>query len=388
MSNYPILDLPEWKRAVIKVGSALISPDNNKCETKYLLHIANFINRSRQMGKEVIIVSSGAVAAGQTLQNKFPVNTPRSIPMKQALAAIGQPGMFSLWDKLFDFPCAQILITLEDFIDRKRYVNVKNTINEVLRLDSLPIINENDTVAVHELKLGDNDNLAAHVADLANADLLVLCTDIDGLYTGDPTKNEEAKLIPEINEINEEIYSLAGDSSNPIATGGMLTKVEAAEKAVQRGINTAIINGKVFKNFDYLLHNKVHGSLFHRTRNPRAAKKNWILHSLPSEGEIIIDKGAAKALKKDYASLLPSGILEVRGKFRKGDAVKIFTQQKGKNKPIAKGITQYDSEGLTKIKGKHSSEIQSVLGYFNSDTIIQRDDLVLLKNITHKEYIR
>lgn len=388
MSYNRLLNLPDWKRAVIKIGSALISPGNNKCETKYLLHIANFINRSRQQGREVIIVSSGAVAAGQTLQDKFPINTPRSIPMKQALAAIGQPGMFSLWDKLFDFPCAQILITLEDFIDRKRYVNVKNTINEVLRLDSLPIINENDTVAVHELKLGDNDNLAAHVADLANADLLVLCSDIDGLYTADPAKNKDAKLIPEIKEINADTYSLAGDSSNPIATGGMKTKIEAAEKAVQRGIYTTIINGKNYKNFDHLLENKVYGTLFHRTRNPRAAKKNWILHSLPSEGQIIVDQGAARALKIDCASLLASGILEVRGKFKKGDAVKIICEKPGEKKTIAKGITQYDSDGLQKIKGKHSSDIQSILGYFNSDTIIQRDDLVLLEKITHKEDIR
>ncbi|HMA63132.1 MAG TPA: glutamate 5-kinase [bacterium] len=388
MSNDRLLNLPEWKRVVLKVGSALISPENNKCGTQYLLHIANFINQTRQLGKEVIIVSSGAVAAGQTLQDKFPINTPRSIPMKQALAAIGQPGMFSLWDKLFDFPCAQILITLEDFMDRKRYVNVKNTINEVLRMNALPIINENDTVAVHELKVGDNDNMAAHVADLADADLLVLCSDIDGLYTGDPSDDENAELIPEIREINAEIYALAGDSSNPMATGGMQTKIEAAEKAVQRGINTAIINGQDYKNFDHLLNNKLYGSLFYRTRNPRAAKKNWILHTLPSEGHIIVDKGAAAAIRQDNASLLPSGILEIEGKFNKGDAVKIVSQHKGERETVAKGITQYDSAGLEKIKGVHSSQIQSVLGYFNSDTIIQRDDLVLLENITHKEYIR
>jgi glutamate 5-kinase len=388
MNTRRLLNLPDWNRAVLKVGSALISPDNNKCGTKYLLHIANFINQSRQLGKEIIIVSSGAVAAGQTLQNKFPINTPKSIPMKQALAAIGQPGMFSLWDKLFDFPCAQMLITMEDLMDRKRYVNVKNTINEVLRLNSLPIINENDTVAVHELKVGDNDNLSAHVADLANADLLVLCSDVDGLYTANPAEDPEAELIREIKDIDKSIYSLAGDSHNPMATGGMQTKIEAAEKAVQRGINTIIINGKEYKNFDNLLNNRVYGSLFHRTQNPRAAKKNWILHSLPSEGNLIVDKGAARALKKDCASLLPSGIMEVEGTFNKGDAVKIYYRDHGEQIAVAKGITQYDSTGLVKIKGQHSSEIRSLLGYFNSDTIIQRDDLVLLENITHKEYIR
>ena len=388
MDQNNLIDLPSWNRAVIKVGSAIIAPDNQSCGTKYLLHIANFVNQCRRKGKEIIIVSSGAVAAGQALQTKYPVNAPKSIPVKQALAAIGQPGMFSQWKKLFDFPCAQLLITLEDLLNRERYVNVKNTLNEVLRMEALPIVNENDTVGVHELKVGDNDNLSAHVADLVDADLLLISTDTDGLYTDDPAENEEAEMIPEVKKIDKEIYNMAGSSSNPVAKGGMKTKIEAAEKAVQRGINTIILNGQKYKTFENMLNGKVAGTLFHKEKDPRTAKKNWMLHALRSEGEVIIDKGAANALIEKSASLLPAGVKKVKGEFNKGSAVKIYKLENGKKQLIGKGTTQYDSEGMRKIKGKQSFEIKETLGYITSDAIVQRDDMVVLENITHKEDIK
>lgn len=371
------IKLPEWRRAVIKVGSALITSNGVGCSTKYLLAIASFISDNRAMGKDIVVVSSGAVSAGLSTQPKMMRKISRSIPQKQALAAIGQPLLMANWNRFFDFPCAQLLLTYDDILNRKRFVNAKNALHELLKLRTLPIINENDTVAVDELKVGDNDNLAAHVAVLAEADLLIICTDTDGLYSADPKVNANAELISEVMRIDEGIYRLAGDALNPLATGGMRTKIQAAEMATRRGINTIILNGTRPHNFDHLTNGILHGTIFHRIQNPIASKKHWMLHVLQSCGQIYIDTGAERALRINKASLLPSGVVKVSGFFSPGDAVQVIHQENRDQRSIAKGITQYSSEDLKRIKGKQMYEVERILGYFSTNAVIQREDMVL-----------
>jgi glutamate 5-kinase len=372
------IKLTSWKRAVIKVGSALITDGGRGCSTKHLLPLAGFIIESRNQKKEIIVVSSGAVASGLSTQAKLIGKKQRTIPEKQALAAIGQPLLMANWNRFFDFPCAQLLLTYDDIHSRKRFVNAKNTLMKLLEMGTLPIVNENDTVAVDELKVGDNDNLAAHVAVLAEADLLIICSDIDGLYDADPRHSTEAKLITLVEKIDSKIQNLAKGSQNPLATGGMKTKIAAAEKATSRGIDTIIINGTVHENFNRLAKGQVYGTLFRRIKNPIAGKKHWMLHGLPNAGCVIVDHGAANALCHKGASLLPSGILDVQGNFAQGDAVLVITQEKENSIEIAKGITQYGSRDLNKIKGCKSKEISSLLGFFISEEVIHRDDLVIL----------
>ena len=366
-----------WRRAVVKVGSALIAPDGKKTSTKYTLPIAGFITECRNQGKEIILVSSGAVASGLSTQPQLLKRSNRSIPEKQALAAIGQSLLMSSWSRFFDFPCSQLLLTHEDINNRKRFVNAKNTLKKLLEFGTLPIVNENDTVAVEELKVGDNDNLAAYVAMLAEADLLIICTDIDGLFEIDPKKNKNAKLIPVVGRIDQSIYALAGGSKNPIATGGMKTKVEAAHKATVRGIDTVIVNATKREVFDQLLNSKLSGTLFKKSSNPMTAKKHWMLHAMHVNGKIVVDVGASKALIEKGASLLPSGIIDSEGDFKTGEAVNVIVKD-GKNfLEIAKGITRYGSADLKKIQGKKSSEIKNILGYFVTEEVINRDELVL-----------
>ena len=372
--------LGNWKRAVLKVGSTIVAPDGKGFTGKYTLPIADFINHCRENGKEIILVSSGAVASGISTQSKLQKKLHLTIPEKQALAAIGQSLLMQNWNRYFDFPCAQVLLTYDGLYNRERFINAKNTINELLLLNTLPIVNENDTVAVEELKVGDNDNLAAHVAVLAEADLLIIGSDIDGVYDSDPTINENAKLISIIEKIDESIFSAAGESLNRLSKGGMKTKIQAAQKATSRGIDTVIINAKKRKVLDDLLLGIISGTIIKRTRNPMTAKKHWLQHTLPSSGNIIIDEGAKEAILNNGASLLPTGIIEINGQFTNGDAVDVYFGSESKKYKIAKGITQYNSDALRIIKGLKSNRIEKLLGYYNHEAVIHRDDLVLNNN--------
>ena len=254
--------IPAWRRAVIKVGSSLIAPEGRRCSTKHTLAIARFIIESREQGREVVLVSSGAVAAGVSTQPTQHQNGKRSIPEKQALAAIGQALMVASWSRLFDFPCAQLLLTYDDLFTPTRCANAKNTLMQLLAWGTLPIVNENDTVAVEELKVGDNDNLAAHVAALAEADLLIICADVDGLYDANPRLNPNAQLIREVHSVDDTVFALAGDKGSALATGGMRTKLEAAANATAHGINTIILNGTQGVNFEHLLEGYRPGTIF------------------------------------------------------------------------------------------------------------------------------
>lgn len=365
-----------WKRLVIKVGSSLIADKHGDLSTNYLLSMAQFISGCRFSGKEVIIVSSGSVAAGLKVPLHKKAPSSRSLSRKQALAAIGQPLVMQHWQKLFDFPCAQVLLTFADLENRQRYLNAKNTIHELLKLGVLPIINENDSVAHEELKVGDNDNLAAHVASLIDADLLVICSDVDGLYDANPNEHPDANLIKSVQEINEDIYQLAGESNNPIATGGMTTKLLAAEKATQRGINTLIVNGKKAQTFYDLDKGRKTGTFFPRTLMPVAAKKQWLKHLSQPKGMLKVDAGAEKALIQKQASLLASGIVDLEGQFDVGDVVEIKSVTS--TKVVAIGICQYQRQDLDKIMGHHSNEIEKILGFISSEEVIHRNDLMVL----------
>ena len=275
---------------------------------------------------------------------------------------------------MFDCDCAQILLTSDDLHNRTRYVNIKNTLRELLKNHALPIVNENDTVAIDELKVGDNDNLAAYTALVVEADTLIICSDINGLYDADPRRHSTAKLIPEVNIINDSIYQLAGGAGSDVGTGGMHTKLQAAQKCVDSGIQTLIVNGRDPSVFDELAKGHSPGTLFTPNKSLDNARDNWLRHTLKVKGSIEIDQGAKQALLESGASLLPSGIIHLSGRFLSGEAVNITY----KDNAIAKGIVLYSATDLISIKGLNSQKIEATLGYSLGETVIHRDDLVLL----------
>lgn len=363
----------KFNRVVIKVGSALVAPEGKGCSGKHLLAIARFITECHKANKEVIIVSSGSVAAGRSLiQHGSPIP---SIPTKQAMAAVGQMQMMANWQRFFDVPCSQLLITHGDLKDRQRYINIKNTIRILLENGVIPIVNENDTVATDELKVGDNDNLAALVALVSEADSLFILSDIDGVYNKDPRVHSDAVLVPNIDKITDDIYAMAGTTNNPIATGGMKTKIQAAEKAVENGISTYILNGHNSQVFEKLLAGENPGTCFAAQQAAHKARKHWLKHTLKSHGSIEIDDGAVNAVTTKGASLLPSGISDVSGKFIAGESIDIINK---KRQIIAKGISQYSKQDLARIKGLKSDEIIAVLGCCPSKVVVHRDDMVIV----------
>lgn len=367
----PHLDLPVWRRAVVKVGSALVAPEGQGGSDRYLGAIARFIERSRKAGREVVLVSSGAVAAGLAIQP----GRPRTIPEKQALAALGQPLLMAHWSRLLDAPCAQVLLTHDDLSHRTRYVNARNTLHELLARSVLPIVNENDTVAVDELRVGDNDNLAAHVATLVDADLLVIGSDIDGLYEADPRRQPDARFIGVVDRVTPEIHAMAGGAHASVATGGMRTKLQAAEKATTRGIPTVLVNGTDADALDALATGILRGTLFRAQNPPLPARKHWLLHATPTVGRIQVDAGAADAVCHRGASLLPSGIVGAEGDFHRGDAVEITLG----DDVLARGIVRFDVREVQRIAGCQNHQVQAALGYAHPSTVVvHRDDLVLM----------
>lgn len=365
-----------WKRIVIKVGSALIAPEGKGCSTRYLLAIARFISECKLHGVDVVLVSSGSVAAGRAA---IPFShQPLPINVKQAMAAIGQSQMMMMWSQLLDWPCAQILLTHDDLRDRKRYLNIDNTLRTLLSHGALPVVNENDTVATAELKVGDNDNLAAMVAIVVDADALIICSDVDGLYSANPRTEPSAQFIPQVEAITPDIYAMAGGSHHLVGTGGMVTKLQAAAKAAAQGIETLIINGQKASSFDALLKGEAVGTLFCAQSGRLSAKKHWLLHSSKASAEVTLDAGAVNALLHKGASLLAKGVVAVSGDFDKGDAIWLVDNNKNK---LAKGVCQYSAPELNKIKGIHSNQIEAVLGYCPSEVAVHRDDLVLMEQL-------
>ncbi|MEP1740917.1 MAG: glutamate 5-kinase [Kangiellaceae bacterium] len=366
----------DCRKIVLKVGSALIAPSGIGCSTQHTLPIARFIHQCQIDGKQVVLVSSGSVAAGKKyIQHSD--NGP-TLAQKQAMAAVGQNAMMSNWKRFFDKPCAQILMTHADLQNRESYLNIKNTIDELLANDILPIVNENDSVATEELKVGDNDRLAAMVAILTEADCLMIGSDVNGLYTSDPNIDASATQIPEVLEINDEILEKAGGTTNKLATGGMKTKILAAIKATSNGIDTFLFKGSDSNNLERFVAGESVGTRFLAKSEELSARKHWVKHTLNPKGQIRIDSGAVNAVLNQGASLLSVGICAVVGRFDKGDAADIVCDYS--DQVIARGICQYNHTAIEQIKGSPSEQFESILGYYDSDVVIERDDLVLLKN--------
>ena len=370
----PPQPLPEWRRAVLKVGSSLLTAEGGGLTTRHAKHLADFIEYSRAQGREVVLVSSGAVAAGRAMLGQGAHAGGRLAARQQALAALGQAPVVSLWQSLSSHRVAQVLLTHDDLRNRRRYLNARATLRELLALDVLAVVNENDTVAVDELKLGDNDNLAAIVAALVDADLLLIASDIDALYTAAPGIGVLATPIHRVEALTPQILAMAGDSTSATGTGGMHTKLQAAEKAAAAGIPTALFCGRDEATLTALAQGQLRGTLFVAGRSRLQARKYWLLHA-PVAGCVRVDAGACAALRSGRASLLPGGLVEASGDFRRGDVIEIVDAQ---GKPLARGLSQYAMRDVERIAGRHSREITELLGYSYSDEIVQRDDLVLL----------
>lgn len=373
---FPAQALPPWKRAVLKVGSSLLAADGGGLSPRFALGLAQFVLASLQAGREVVIVSSGAVAAGRAVLPKAG-NAASTMAAKQALAALGQGQLIALWQRFFERPVAQVLLTHDDLRNRRRYLNARAALLELLRLGALPVVNENDTVAVDELKLGDNDNLAAAIASLVEADLLLIATDIAGLYSGHPVRDPEARPVARVEAVTPAVLAMAGEAG-ALGTGGMRTKLEAAAKAATAGIATALFSGRDAATVAALGQGTLHGTLVDAQGNRLSARKQWLRHA-PAAGQLAIDEGARAALLRG-ASLLPGGVRAVRGDFRRGDVVEVHAAD---GAALARGLAQYSAQDGARIAGRHSREIEAVLGFRYEEAMIHRDDLVLLHAAGH-----
>ncbi len=365
--------MAEVNRVVLKLGTKMVSSGPYTLDMDAIMRLAEDISKLRAKNYDIVIVSSGAIAAGMGRMKIH--HRPKSIPQLQALASIGQNLLIDAFDKAFrefNIPIGQVLLTIDDINDRKRYVNVQNALTELIHMGVVPIINENDSVGTEEIKVGDNDNLSAYVSSLVNADLLVLFTDVEGLYDCDPSKGK-GKIIPLVKQITSEIEELCGSSGDIASVGGMLTKIKAAKHVISAGIMMLITHGR--KNrLSELLDGIDVGTLFYPKTRGLNARRHWIRMTAKVSGKILVDKGAVQAILEKNASLLSKGVTGIEGKFFKiGDVVSVMGPDK---KEIARGVTQYDYHEIQKIMGHHSNEIDNILGYDNGSTIIHRNDLV------------
>ncbi len=369
-----LADPAKTPRIVFKVGSSLLVGRNGLPRRDWLTMLCGEIREARLRGQEVIVVSSGAVALGAARLG-LEKGGRGSLADAQAAAAVGQIELSGLWSELLghqDLTAAQLLVTLQDLDERRRYLNASATIGKLLKAGAVPVINENDSVATHEIRFGDNDRLAARVAQAANANAVVLLSDVDGLYDRNPT-DPEAKLLPIVEGVTEEIHAMAsGDSSSGMGSGGMTSKLQAAEIAERAGIALAILNGTLLRPFNYALDNDT-GTLFLPRRNDTSIKA-WLGGRQRLFGSIMVDPGCAKALAEG-GSLLATGITQVEGTFSRGDPVSICDVV---GTPIAQGLVEYDSEEVQRIKGHRTEELQPLLGYSPRSAVVHRDQMVLL----------
>lgn len=363
-------------RLVVKVGTSILTHPSGKLNLERLERLVRELADQVNAGRQVVLVTSGAVGAGMGrlgLKEK-----PRTLPEKQAAAAVGQGILMHMYEKFFaeyGIIVAQILLTRDDLADRRRYLNARHTLSTLLRLGVVPIINENDTVAVEEIRVGDNDTLSALVAGLVDADVLILLTDSEGLYTSDPQTCSEAKLIPVVEEITPEIEALAGGSGSTWSTGGMVTKIQAARLATSFGIPVVIASGLLPGRLAAVLRGEKIGTLFLPREHRAQARKRWLAYGPAVQGRILVDAGAEQALVCNGKSLLPSGIVAVEGEFEQGSLVSIIGP---KGQEIARGIANYSAEEIRRIKGKKTSEILFVLGHKDYDEVVHRDNLIIL----------
>lgn len=364
--------ITDAKRLVIKIGSSLLVDENTSdIHREWLSSFIHDVFQCWQRGQQIVIVSSGAIALGRR-HLKF---KQRSLQLeeKQAAAAVGQIKLAHIYQEMLEkhgITVAQILITIDDSENRKRYLNAKNTLETLLNLRAIPVVNENDTVVTEEIRYGDNDRLAARVAQMISADTLVLLSDIDGLYTANPRLDPKAQFIPEVKQLTPEILKMAGDSATEYGSGGMITKLAAAKIAMASGCKMVIAAGKYLNPLQRIDQTEQKTWFIPETK-PVNARKTWIAHHLQPKGSITIDAGAVNALHQGK-SLLSVGVVAIEGKFEKGDAICILNTER---REIARGLINYASHEAQKIMGKKSSEYEGILGYKGSEEMIHRDDL-------------
>ena len=370
------------KTVVIKIGSAVLTTPDEGISSERIQHLATEMASFMARGIKVVLVSSGAIAVGRETMGM--TRRMEGIPEKQAAAAVGQPRLMALYDTFFrenSVQVSQILLTRDDLNHRRRYLNARATIETLFKFGALPIINENDTVVVEEIKVGDNDNLSVLVAGLIQADLLVILSDTEGLFDKDPKAHADARLIPRVDEINEAVMCAAGGSCSPTGVGGMSVKLEAIRKATDFGVPTILANGKREGVLSAIFAGEQIGTFFVPKKDPLSCKKQWIAYSVKPTGTVYLDSGAVKALLYGGKSLLPSGVVRTEGMFERGEGVDIRNLS---GEVVARGLANYSAQEIEKIGGKQSSRIKKILGYTYGDELIHRDYLVVLKS-TAKE---
>lgn len=367
------MKIDEANTIVVKIGSSLLADKNRDVRKKWLASIIEDISLLAKSGKNIILVSSGSIAIGRKVISKN--RQELKIEEKQAAAAVGQPrllGEYSQAFAKFGYECAQILITIYDIEDRRRYLNAKNTMEKLMEYGIIPIVNENDTVATQELRFGDNDRISALIAQMLNADLLIILSDVDGLYTDDPNKNPEAEFISVVDDIDS-VKGNAKGALSKVGSGGMITKVQAAEIAYSAGCSTIISKGSMLHPIKNLLDGGKN-TLFKSVEDPFSARKKWILNSPISRGVIVVDDGCEHALKAKN-SLLAVGVVGTKGGYSRGDIV-VIENKKGED--IARGVSAFSDIDVDKIKGKQSSEIEEILGFSGREAVIHIGDMILI----------
>jgi glutamate 5-kinase len=363
------------KRLVVKVGTSQLADPATGVDLAMMGKLVSEIQSLRKQGLEVVLVTSGAIGMGMCrlgLKTK-----PKEIPAKQATAAVGQGLLMNHYQKCFaDFgvPVGQVLLTRADFENRQRYLNARNCLQALLAMGAVPVINENDTVAVDEIKFGDNDNLAAQVTNMAQAQLLVILTDVEGLFEQDPRKHASAKRIALVPKITPALAAAAGGEGSAVGTGGMATKIQAARTVTASGELMAIAAGRAPKILEKLLKGEDVGTLFLPTRDRLDHHRRWIAFSLKPKGALLLDEGAARAVRERGKSLLPTGLKAVQGRFESGCVVRLLGPG---GEEIARGLCHYSSDECERLKGAKSSEIESRLGFKVKDELVHRDDMVL-----------
>lgn len=371
------------RRMVVKVGTSTLTQGGKKLSRRYMLGIVQQLSYLQAQGIQIVLVSSGAIAAGRELLN-FP-KVDRSLPSKQMFSSIGQVKLMQTWSELFslfEVHVGQVLLTRDDLSNRKRYLNARDTLSCLLKHHVVPIINENDTVATKEIRVGDNDNLAALVANLIEADVVILLTDQEGLYTADPRLNKDAKLIPIVTRIDKSIFSLAGGSSTSLGTGGMATKIEAAQIASQSGTRTIIASSSRSNVLVDLALGQQIGTVFLEEMTARESRKRWLL-SDKRKGKIYIDAGASQKIMHHGASLLSLGVIKTSQGFERGATVEVISSS---GEAIAVGISNYGSQEIQKLIGKHSTSIEEILGYSYGPEMIHRTNMTRIKFSEEKHH--
>ena len=366
------MSLKNSKIIIVKIGSSLLVDKNKKIKKRWLSSFAKDIKSLKNKNKKIIIVSSGAIALGCIKMNYDKKNL--KLDQSQAIASIGQIELMNLFSSIFSkfkLNISQILLTLEDTEQRRRSLNAKRTFDNLFNLDYIPIVNENDTIATSEIKYGDNDRLASRVAQITNADTLVLLSDVNGLYSKNPKIFNDAKLIRKVENLNKELKGVSFKGINKFGSGGMNTKIEAAKICQLSGCDMIISNGLYLNPIDRIL-KKGEYTLFKSKVSKLHARKKWIIGSISPKGELVIDDGAKKALRNSK-SLLAAGIKRVNGNFKKGDHIRIVDKS---NKECARGLCSFSSEEIKKILGHQSNEIEKILGYITKSEVVHKDDMV------------